>query len=132
MLGTATVSGRLARTDRVYIGLDGPAGLAAGRALRSAPQALPALREQPEHARRTRRRQNDPAIRAHGMAVLQTSVGGTQWHALSAADTCLLVPQAMESSGRVKSPCADNACSVVVDGEVVVGRRRSHRAGVRE
>ena len=55
MLGTATVSGRLARTDRVYIGLDGPAGLAAGRALRSAPQALPALREQPEHARRTRR-----------------------------------------------------------------------------
>ena len=59
MLGTATVSGRLARTDRVYIGIDGLAGLVAGRALRSAPQALPALREQPEHARRTRRKQTD-------------------------------------------------------------------------
>ena len=85
MLGTATVSGRLARTDRVYIGIDGPAGLAAGRALRSAPQALPALREQPEHARRTRRKHADVLLARTGHALMLKVNSNTRHMPLSVA-----------------------------------------------
>ena len=85
MLGTATVSGRLARTDRVYIGIDVPAGLVAGRALRSAPKALPALREQPEHARRARRKQEDVLLARTGHALMLKVNSNSQWHVASVA-----------------------------------------------
>ena len=40
---------------------------------------------------------NDPALCAHGLVVPETSGGRTQWHRLSAPDTCLLVPSGLQS-----------------------------------
>ena len=71
------------------------------------------------------------ALCAHGLVVPETSVGGTQWHRLSAADTCLLVPSGLQSNGRDLLLCAAQTICVIVDSKVVVHRRRRHQAGVR-
>ena len=55
----------------------------------------------------------------------------TQWHALSAADTCLLMPNAVQSCGRVIRLCSAQTFIVIVDSKEVVGRRRRHQAGMR-
>ena len=49
------------------------------------------------------------------MVVLETSVGRTQWDALSAPDTCLLVPNAMQSHGRGIQRYDSVFCTVIVD-----------------
>ena len=72
----------------------------------------------------------DPALCAHGLVVPETSVGRTQWHRLSAADTCLLVPSGLQSHGRDLLLSAAQTICVIVDSKVVVGRRRRRRAGV--
>ena len=73
---------------------------------------------------------NDPALCAHGLVVPETSGGRTQWHQLSAADTCLLVPSGLQSNGRDLLLCAAQTICVIVDSKEVVGRRRRRRAGV--
>ena len=70
------------------------------------------------------------ALCAHGLVVPETSDGGTQWHRLSAADTCLLVPSGLQSHGRDLLLSAAQTICVIVDSKEVVGRRRRRRAGV--
>ena len=68
---------------------------------------------------------NAPAICAHGLAVSETSNGGTHTHAVSATDTCLLVSLALQSCGGGSCVVIDVvSVGVTVSSMVTVGRRR--------
>ena len=54
----------------------------------------------------------------------------TQWHALSAAVKQPACRYVRESSCSITAALDHDNISVTADGEVVVGRRRSHRADV--
>ena len=127
---TAVASRRPARADGLMVGLDGHASLSAGRAPWRDGQAFLPLRRRPEGNLCRRRRQND-AVRPSVSAADQPLVDRrTQWHALSATINNPMVRIAQGGPSSITAAHDHDNIGVTADGEVVVGRRRSHRADV--
>ena len=112
------------------VGLDGHASLSAGRAPWRDGQAFLPLRRRPEGNVCRRRRHNDAAGRPMSTADQPLLDGRTQWHRLSAAVKQPAYRYVQGGTGRMNRLSADDNIGVTADGEVVVGRRRSHRADV--
>ena len=127
---TAVASRRPAWADGLMVGLDGHASLSAGRAPWRDGQAFLPLRRRPEGNVCRRRRLYDAVgtrMRAADHRIVDRR---TQWHALSATinNPRLCIARAAPSS--MLQVCAVENIGFTVDGEVFVGRRRSHRADV--
>ena len=127
---TAVASRRPGRADGLMVGLDGHASLSAGRAPWRDGQAFLPLRRRPEGNVCRRRRQNDavrPSVSASDQPLLG---GGTQWHPLSAAVKQPAYRYVHGGPSSITAAHDHDNIGVTADGEVVVGRRRSHRADV--
>ena len=127
---TAVASRRPGRADGLMVGLDGHASLSAGRAPWRDGQAFLPLRRRPEGKVCRRRRQNDAVgtrMRASDQPIVDRR---TQWHVLSASINNPMVRIVRAGPSSMLWVSADDNIGVTADGEVVVGRRRSHRADV--
>ena len=127
---TAVASRRPGRADGLMVGLDGHASLSAGRAPWRDGQGFLPLRRRPESKVCRRRRQNDAACTAMSAADQPLLDGRTQWHVLSATIKQPACRDVQGGTGSMLGVSADDNIGVTADGEVVVGRRRSHRADV--
>ena len=127
---TAVASRRPARADGLMVGLDGHASLSAGRAPWRDGQAFLPLRRRPEGNVCRRRRQNDAVGTRMSAADQPLLDGGTQWHPLSAAVKQPAYRYVHGAPSSITAAHDHDNISVTADGEVVVGRRRSHRADV--
>ena len=127
---TAVASRRPARADGLMVGLDGHASLSAGRAPWRDGQAFLPLRRRPDGNVCRRRRQNDAAGRPMSTADQPLLDGRTQWHVLSAAVKQPAYRYVRAAPSSITAAHDHDNISVTADGEVVVGRRRSHRADV--
>ena len=126
----AVASRRPGRADGLMVGLDGHASLSAGRAPWRDGQAFLPLRRRPEGKVCRRRRQNDAVgtrMRASDQPIVDRR---TQWHVLSASINNPMVRIVRAGPSSMLWVSADDNIGVTADGEVVVGRRRSHRADV--
>ena len=126
----AVASRRPGRADGLMVGLDGHASLSAGRAPWRDGQAFLPLRRRPE-GKVCRRRRQQHAVGTRMRAADQPLLDGrTQWHRLSAAVKQLVCWDVQGGPSSMLGVSADDNIGVTADGEVVVGRRRSHRADV--